>query len=182
MTEEQDNFKAYLPIIEGLKAPREWHEANFIMGKDLPDYKEIVAKREVKDVVTGEVDEIKTPVGFRGAVASGKRQDDGTIIWDWHYEDSDDRRVNLLDFYSIPEMTSLPFYNSESYVPSRQHMDPMPSEENENPLMVWHEDPKPTHLESEEMIFSAAQRMLDDGVDKLTIENFVNDRRRLHRQ
>lgn len=96
-------------LIQGLKAPHEWHQSTFLLEKDVPSSKEISATRLVENE-DGDMDEIRTAVGNRGAVASGTRQDDGSIIWDWNYEDEKDseKRFNLLDFYVLPDLATMP--------------------------------------------------------------------------
>ena len=126
---------------EGLKAPREWHEKNFVLGKDILWPKEINATRFVEDPVTGDVEETKTPVGYRGAVADyirvkptpeipkGVEFTDDYSFFDWQVDegylkvkeeyDFNDPNKNLLDFYVLPspskEQTEIPYVENEDY-------------------------------------------------------------------
>lgn len=125
----------YLPLHTGLNAPREWHEANFVLGKDILWPKEINTKKLQEDKATGEMEEVKVAAGFRGAVANYKRVKpqpdlpdvqftDDYSFFDWQIEngyieveeeyDFNDAKKNLLDFYVLPsfnrkEETSIGF-------------------------------------------------------------------------
>ena len=127
------------PLIEGLEAPREWHEQNFTLGKDIPSYREINSRYLEENPETGEMQEIKEVRGFRGAVASGKRQEDGTIEWDWNNEEKDVNQRNLLDFYVLPDsFGSMEDFNKfKAYEPTEQDNEIMPSHEKSNPIMKW---------------------------------------------
>ena len=140
-----------------MKAPYEWHLNNFILGKDIPNAKDIKS-------------------GVRGAVASGKRNEDGEIEWEWNYEEDDVSRSNLLDFYVIPEVSKMErivFPLSYDY----QHLDPLPKEEKENPLMVFKEPPFPTIQEWRDLTAKAVRNMRKAEVDYLTIINFLDERK-----
>ena len=126
-------------IKEGLKAPREWHEKNFMLGREIPSYREISSLYLEENEETGEMQEIKSVRGFRGAVASGKKLEDGTIEWDWNHEEKDVNTRNLLDFYVIPDSfgTDEEYNKFVAYEPKEQDKDIMPSSEKSNPIMAW---------------------------------------------
>ena len=113
------------PIVRGMNAPDEYHQSNIKMGKDVSSYFD------------------NGYSGVTGAVASGKRQPDGSIKWDWNYEMQDTGRANLLEWYVLPTFSieasnkyRIDYYGHE-IDPSIQAMDPMPSKEFLNPLMAW---------------------------------------------
>ena len=165
-------------LCEGLKAPEEWHQNNFILGADAPSYKEIKGVKFVENRDTEEIEKVKTSMGYRGAVASGKRQEDGSIKWDWNYEDEDSVPGKLLDFHVLPDMRTDPeyFYNSRNYVPSYQHLDPMPKDEEDNPLMAWKEVKEPTLEEWKDLTQKAVDRMIEAEESEEFIQNFINER------
>lgn len=158
-----------------LEAPIEWHEANIIMGKDVPSIKEIFAVRTIEDKLTGTTDEVKSSAGFRGAIASGQRQEDKTIKWDWNDEEDIDgfdgiMRPNLLDFHAIPGNKNLPREFSKGIDPNNP-----PGE------LYWVKDklygvifkkvefnPPPDYKEQ------VAGRMREGGVDEELIQNYLN--------
>ena len=166
---------AYMPLLPDLKAPNEWHEANFDLGMNKASAKEIHRNILVENKDSVELDEVKEPVGVRGAVASGQRQKDGSIQWDWNYEEEDVYARNLLDFYVLPEYRTDPedFYSCMSYSPTKQHMDSMPSGEHENPLMAWKEIPEPTPEEREVLDAKAIMNMRKAACDEQQINAFI---------
>lgn len=172
---EAEKYQAYMPIVQGMKAPRDWHEANFTFGKDHPNAKEINSRKLVENLETGEMEEIKSEAGTRGAVASGKRQPDGSIVWDWNYEEDEVYNKNLLDFYVLPDYSELEFPKGDT--PKYQHLDAMPKEEKENPLMVWADQPEPTKQEWRDLTAKAARNMRTAGESYEFIKSFINGRK-----
>ena len=132
--EAQEPTSPALPVTQGMTAPIEWHEANFKFAKNAPQAKEIYTKTLQENDETGEMDEIKFSAGYRGAVASGRRLEDGSIEWDWNYEEEDVSQTNLLDIYVSPDFENLDHPKGELKV---QHMEVMPTDEKTNPLMRW---------------------------------------------
>ena len=133
--EESINYSAEGSLIQGLNAPDEWHQANFILAKDRANAK-IISTRTLEENEEGEMEEIRREAGVRGAVASGKRQEDGSIIWDWNIDEDGDEvfNKNLLDFHVIPDYKDLKLPEGDLQV---QHMEVMPTDEKTNPLMRW---------------------------------------------
>lgn len=166
-------IKQYLPLHEGLKAPREWHEANFLLGRDVPSAKEISSKRLVEDNVTGEMDEIRSEAGTRGAVASGKKQEDDTIEWDWNYEHEDVYQRNLLDFYVLPEpnkkQTEVPYIEDKEY--DNENIDDTPLPYKPSQQVTW------GIAEHRDYIARVAMRMRNGNVDYVKIRQFIEDQK-----
>ena len=173
--EEEHPFKEYA-LLESLKAPIKWHLNNFILGKDVPSWKQISSTRMVENKITSEMDEVKAVVGNRGAVAAGKRQEDGSIKWYWNYQEKDTRESNLLDFYMIPDVTSGNRDAFTDYTPKYQSFDALPRSENENPLLAWKAEIEPTPAEWQTLTDKAVISMREAEVDESIITNFINKR------
>ena len=173
--EALESVTAYMPLMPGLKAPNDWHEDNFKLGMDSASAKDIFKNTKVENEDTLEMEDIKEPAGVRGAVASGKRQDDGTIIWDWNDEEEDVYSRNLLDFYVLPEYKTNfeDFYSCMSYNTTKDHMPTMPNEEYLNPLMVWKDVPTPTPEEREILNAKAVENMREAECEESEITAFI---------